>query len=487
MGASVLLLGLPILGSIAIIFAPAGNDGRGPLWTAIAAAGVVLATALIMALRIESGAGVQYVTNIAWITEIGVQFHIGLDGLTALMTLLTALLSVAALVAVPGTMGKVNRPFLVWFLLLEATVMGVFLARDWFLFYLFWELALIPMFFLIGVWGGQRRARAAYSFFLYTLAGSVVMLIGLMAAYLEATAQGIAHGFEMSVIAEAMQSAPASLQVFVFICVFAGMAVKVPVVPLHGWLPMAHVEAPVPASIMLSGILLKMGGYGMIRLSEMVPGAFQMFGSAVLVLGLVTIIYGAVLAFRQDDLKAMIAYSSVSHMGFVVLGIGSMTEIGVRGAAVQMFSHGLVTAALFALVGVVYAQTHSRSLILSSGIGRGSPRFAILMTLALLASMGLPGLSGFVGEFQVLMGGYERWGQSVAIAGIGILLVTAYSLRVFRRLILAPSQREGVVLRDLGALDLAGIVPLAILMVLLGLFPSPIANLAAGVLPAVQP
>jgi NADH-quinone oxidoreductase subunit M len=484
MGGSALLLALPVLGALATAFAPSGADGRVPLWTAVAAALAVLAAVGALVFSFDAAGGEQFTTLLAWVPEIGINFHLGLDGVALVMALLTSILSVIGLLAMPGTMGRVSRPLLVWFLLLEAAVMGVFLARDWFLFYLFWELALIPMFFLIGIWGGARRGPAAYNFFLYTLTGSVVMLVGLMAAYVEAQAQGAAAGFEMAVIAEAMRAAPPELQSFVFVCVFLGMAIKVPVVPLHGWLPAAHVEAPVPASIMLSGVLLKMGGYGLLRLADMVPGAFAIWGGVLLALGLLTIIYGAVLAFRQDDLKAMIAYSSVSHMGFVLLGVASLTEIGLRGAVVQMFSHGLVTAALFLLVGLVYAQTHSRSLIMASGMARNAPKFTILLTMALLASMGLPGLSGFVGEFQVFMGGYERWGIAVAVAGLGVLMTTAYSLRVFGQMVMAPAQREGNVLRDLGTLELIALLPLAALMLILGIFPGLISDLAATGIPA---
>lgn len=477
MGASLLLLAIPLIGAALVALVPAGPENQGPLRAAVAVAGGVLLLVLGLAVRFDVAGGEQFTTQISWVPEIGVVFHLGLDGISLVLTGLTALLTLVGLMAAPATMKASGRGFAVWFLLLQAAVMGVFAARDWFVFYLFWELALIPMFFLIGIWGGEKRARAAYSFFMYTLAGSVIMLIGLMAAYVEAVAQGSGHGFEMTVIAEAMRAAPTGLQSFVFICVAIGMAVKVPVVPLHGWLPTAHVEAPVPASIMLSGVLLKMGGYGLLRLAEMVPGAFEIFGSVILALGVLTIIYGAILAFRQDDLKSMIAYSSVSHMGFVVLGIGSMTEIGMRGAVVQMFSHGLVTAALFLLVGIVYAQNHSRSLILASGQARGAPRFTILLTVALLASMGLPGLSGFVGEFQVFMGGFERWGMMAALAGIGLLLTVAFSLRVFGRMILAPVQEGRSSLRDLGTLEMAAVVPLGALMMVLGLFPGLISSL----------
>lgn len=484
-GSSALLLLFPMLAALATAISPDGSNGRGSLWTAFTGSLSSLVLVAVLALQFDQGQGEQFTTRLPWVPEIGVVFHLGLDGLSLVMVGLAAILFCAGVLAVPGTMSRVSKPFLVWFLLLEAAVMGVFASRDWFLFYLFWEIALIPMFFLIGLWGGANRTRAAYSFFLYTLAGSVVMLVGLMAAYVEAVGKHATDSFEMSVIAQTMQGASAELQAFVFVCVFIGMAVKVPAVPMHGWLPAAHVEAPVPASIILSGVLLKMGGYGLVRLAEMVPGAFAEYGAIVLALGVLTIVYGAVLAFRQDDMKAMIAYSSVSHMGFVILGVGSLTDLGMRGAAFQMFSHGIVTAVLFLLVGVVYAQTHSRSLLLASGIGKTAPRFMTLMTIALLASMGLPGLSGFVGEFHVFMGSYERWGLIVALAGLGVLMTTAYSLRVFGRMAISPNKGEGNVLRDLGAIELTAIVPLTVIMIVLGLFPSMIAEFVSVALPTL--
>lgn len=475
MSGSLLLLILPVLTALVVILVPA-RDGhsRGPLAVALAGASLTLLTSLVLTFNFEPNGGVQFVTLKQWIPEIGVTFHLGIDGISLVMLLLTTLLSLVGLMAVPGTMNRSSRAFLVWFLLLESTIIGVFIARDWFLFYLFWEIALVPMFFLIGIWGGEKRAQASFSFFLYTLAGSMLMLIGLMASYVQAGGTG----FEMDDLAVAMRAAPSHVQTFVFLCVFIGMAVKVPVVPLHGWLPTAHVEAPVPVSIMLSGVLLKMGGYGLLRLVEMTPGPYAEFGNVIMVAAIFSIVYGAILAFRQDDLKAMIAYSSISHMGFVVLGIASLNEWGLQGSVIQMFSHGLVTASLFFLVGLVYAQTHSRSLVRASGIARANPRFAVLMTMSLLAAMGLPGLSGFVGEFQVFVGAYQRWGFVVALAGLGVLITTAYSLRVFGRMIISAQSSSQQRMRELGTMEMAALVPLAALMVAIGVFPDVVGRYA---------
>lgn len=476
MSSSTLLLLLPAVTAVLCLVMPQSGARGAAYVVALLGAMATLALTVQMAVGFDPLGGEQYITRVAWIPEIGISFHLGVDGLSVPMLVLTALLTVVGVIAVPLTMARSGRAFYTWFLLLEAAVLGVFLARDWFLFYLFWELALIPMFFMIGLWGGPKRAQAAYSFFLYTLAGSMVMLVGLMAAYL----QSGSAGFEKEAIAAAMRAAPEPLQMFVMVCVLIGMAVKLPAVPLHGWLPGAHVEAPVPASIILSGILLKMGGYGLMRVVEMTPAAVEAASLPLALVALISIVYGAAAAFRQDDLKALIAYSSISHMGFVLLGVAALSTLGLRGAMMQMISHGLITAALFFLAGLIYAQTHSRSLLRSSGLVSAAPRFRFVLVVSLLAAMGLPGLSGFVGEFQVLVGGFERHGIVVAIAGIGVVLTAAYALRVTGRLMIAPRLAEAVPLRDLGAASLIALIPLVALMVWIGLSPGWLGDVLAA-------
>lgn len=481
MNLAILLLILPALTAAAVFAVPSGSNDRLPFQIALAGAGGVLIAALAMALAFDPlTAGPQFESRHAWIPEIGISFHIGVDGVAMAMILLTAILFAVAVIAAMSEIRFGRRGFLAWFLLLEAAIMGVFLALDWFLFYLFWELALIPMFFLIGLWGGERRAEAAYKFFLYTLAGSVVMLVGLMAGYLETDG----GGFDMSQIAGAVGAADGELQTFILICICVGMAVKIPVVPLHGWLPVAHVDAPVPVSMILSGVMLKMGGYGLIRATEMAPqGAAALSGLAI-ALAVLSIIYGAALALRQDDLKAMVAYSSISHMGFVTLGVMSMTVAGQSGAVIQMFSHGLVTAALFMLVGIVYSRLNERRLSGLGGAARFTPRYKTVLAVTLLATMGLPGLSGFVGEFRVFVGAYDRWGLAAATAGVGVLITVAYCLKVFGRLAGTPAPDGSAPMDDLRAPEIAALAPLAVLMFVLGVQPGLLGQLVDGSLSA---
>ena len=479
MSIAIMLLILPVLAAAAVLAVPAGSQSRTPFHVALAGAGAVLLAALLMATGFDGALSEpQFEARYAWIPEIGISFHVGVDGVSLAMVLLTAILFVAAILAAMADTVPMARGFLVWMLLLEAAILGVFLSLDWFLFYLFWELALIPMFFLIGLWGAERRAEAAFKFFLYTLAGSAVMLVGLMAAYLETHGAG----FEMTAIAAAVSAADGELQAFILVCMFVGMAVKIPVVPLHGWLPVAHVEAPVPVSMILSGVMLKMGGYGLIRATAIAPEGVAMVSGYAIALAILSIVYGAALALRQDDLKAMVAFSSISHMGFVTLGVMSMTVMGQSGAVIQMFSHGLVTAALFMLVGIVYARTHSRHLSGLDGIARLSPRYVTILAVTLLATMGLPGLSGFAGEFRVFVGAYDRWGLSVALAGLGVLITTAYCLRVFGRLVGTGRPAGEVRMEDLRAVELAVLVPLVALMIGLGLQPGLLGRMVDGTL-----
>jgi NADH-quinone oxidoreductase subunit M len=462
MGVSSALLVIPALTAVILSLLPAQAtrliQGVALLGSAAAC---VLSWCLLAAFD-PSLVGPQFEERIPWVPEIGVSYHVGIDGLSFAMILLTTLLTLVAVLASINTIKTSQKSYYCWLMILEVAILGVFLAQDWFLFYVFWEVALIPMFFLIGLWGGERRAAASINFFLYTLTGSVLMLIGLLAAYL-ATPE---HSFEMAGMATAQAGWTQEFQVFVFAAVFIGMAVKIPSVPLHGWLPLAHVQAPVPVSMMLSGVLLKMGAYGLFRLLDLAPLGAGWFVPWLFVLGLVSIVYGAFMAWRQDDLKSMVAFSSISHMGFVLVGVASMNVTGFSGAMMQMFTHGIVTAALFMLVGVMYDHTHSRRLSELAGVGRQSPRFTVAMTVTLLAAMGIPGLAGFVSEFHVLIGAYQDWGLWVAVAGLGILVTSAYCLRVFGRVFVgtgAPRTHEMV---DLNLRQMIALAPLVILICL---------------------
>jgi len=411
-------------------------------------------------------AELQFVENYAWIPEMGMSYSLGVDGLSLPMVLLTTLLALVSLIVAINITDRA-KGFFAWFMLLEFALLGVFMAQDWFLFYMFWEITLIPMFFLIGIWGGKGRGVASMSFFLYTLAGSVFMLLGIIAAYLSTPD----HSFNMLEMVKANEGWSREFQILGFVAFFLGMAVKVPVFPLHGWLPLAHVEAPVPISMMLSGVLLKMGGYGLIRAAGLFPMGVEWAAKFLWILAAISIVYGALMAWRQTDLKAMVAYSSISHMGFVVMGISGLNLTGFSGAVFQMFAHGLVTGALFLLVGVIYDRTHTRETTDFGGLSQAVPIYAGMMSLAFMASMGLPGMAGFIGEFHTLLGAFERWGLWVIVATLGILITAAYSLRAIGQMFMGEFNVRWEGLRDMNMRELIAVAPLAILMVGLGIFP----------------
>ena len=467
MGILSTILWLPALTAIVVLLLPARSTTaiRG---VALAGSGVSFALAWNLLGSFDRMSAVpQFAERLTWVPEMGMTYALGVDGVSLPMVLLTTLITLLALVA-SGSIGERIKQYFAWFLVLETAMLGVFMAQDWFLFYMYYEIALVPMFFLIGVWGGKERAAASMSFFLYTLAGSVLMLLGLIAAYL-ATPE---HSFDMATMAAASTGWTAAFQTAAFLACLAGFAVKVPVFPLHGWLPLAHVEAPVPVSMVLSAVLLKMGAYGLLRMADLFPIGFEWFTPFLFTLGLINIVYGALMAWRQNDLKAMVAFSSISHMGFVLIGLSAMTAAGFTGAMLQMFTHGLIAAALFLLVGMIYERTHTRQITDFGGLYSVLPRYSLLMTLALLASMGLPGLAGFVAEFHTLVGAFERWGLIVGVACIGVLVTAAYSLRTISRMFSGPLNPRFGELKDLSAREMAAAVPLVALIVAIGLFPS---------------
>ncbi len=414
-------------------------------------------------------AALQFTERREWIPELGMTYALGVDGLSFPLVLLATLLSLVAVIASLGIKERIKAYF-TWLLLLEFAILGVFVAQDWFLFYVFWEVSLVPMFFLIGLWGGERRDQATMSFFLYTLGGSIFMLLGIIAVYLKADP----HTFDMIGLMEARtrDGWDRAFQILPFLAFFIGFAVKIPAFPLHGWLPLAHVEAPTPVSIMLSGLLLKLGAYGLLRVSGLLPQGLEWFAPALLVIGVINIMYGALLAWRQTDLKAMVAFSSIDHMGFVLVGIAALNTIGFTGALLMMVTHGIITGALFFLVGVIYERAHTRELTEFGGLAARIPVYSALMSLALLASMGLPGLAQFVSELHVLIGAFQRWGLWTLIAGAGILITAAYSLRTIGIMFMGPLNPKWAALTDISGRELVAVVPLAILMLALGLFPS---------------
>jgi len=467
MGILSIITWIPLVGAAIVLLIPK-QQVRLIQGVAIGCAGLsfVLSWNLLASFD-QTSSALQFVERYSWIPEMGMTYALGVDGLSFPMVLLTTLLMLISMIA-SLTITENAKAYYAWFLLLEFAVVGVFAAQDWFLFYMFWEITLIPMFFLIGVWGGAGKGPASMSFFLYTLGGSVFMLLGIIAAYLGTPT----HTFDMVEMVKANVGWSRDFQIFVFLAFFLGLAVKIPVFPVHGWLPLAHVEAPVPVSVILSGILLKMGGYGLMRISGLFPVGLEWFAPFLLILGLINIVYGSLMAWRQTDLKAMVAFSSISHMGFVLLGIAGLNVIGFTGALYQMFAHGVITGALFLLVGVIYDRTHTRQVTDFGGLARRVPVYATLLALALLASMGLPGLGGFIGEFHALVGAFQLWGLWVAIAAIGILVTAAYSLRTIGQMLMGQLNPRWADLKDMTATELVMVVPLAILMIGLGLFPS---------------
>lgn len=466
------LVFLPVVGAALLAVLPARRAL--PLWqVAMAFALAALGYALWLASQFDpSGAPVQMFESRAWNVRLGSYFSLGVDGISLAMVLLAALLSLIA-VLVSRRMEEGARLYFVLVLLLESAMFGVFTARDWSLFYVFWEATLLPLFFLIDRLGGPNRQRAALNFFLYTLGGSVFMLVALL--FLYDAAPG--HSFAMADMAAGGRGLPLNTQLLIFAGLFIGFGVKMPVFPLHGWLPLAHVEAPSPVSILLSGVLLKMGAYGLIRAADTLPAALLATQDWLGILAFVSLLYGGILAWRQQDLKAMVAYSSISHMGVVLLGIATLNVTGLTGAVVQMVAHGLTAGTLFLIVGLLYQRTHSRDLADYGSLLGQAPRFAFFVAFGLLAAIGLPGSAGFIAELHALVAGYARWGGWVILLGLAMLVGAAYSLRVIGRLCLKGRVMD---LPDMTRTEAVAAGLLALCIVVLGLWPAPLLDLVAG-------
>jgi NADH-quinone oxidoreductase subunit M len=398
---------------------------------------------------------------------MGTAFHLGVDGLSLPMVFLTTLLSFLAVIASRSITDRVRQYFTL-LLLLEAGLIGVFMALDLILFYLFWEVVLVPMYFLVGIWGGPNRSYAAMKFFVYTLAGSLAMLGGIIALYL---ATG-AHTFDMLQMAVLATRLPDGVQLAIFIAIAVGLAVKVPIWPLHTWLPDAHVEAPTAVSVLLAGVLLKMGAYGFLRLGpQLLPAGFKAVAPVLAVLAVISIVYGAAVALVQTDLKRLVAYSSVSHMGYVMLGIAAGTAASVTGAMVQMFSHGLIAGLLFLLVGAVYERAHTREMSAFGGIAKITPILAGTLVFASFASLGLPGMSGFVGEFWVLAGSFGPYWIATVIAAFAVILTVGYLLWMLRRVTFGPLNEARLGMADMSGSEALSMVPLCALILVVGVFP----------------
>jgi NADH-quinone oxidoreductase subunit M len=463
---------LPLLGAVLITLLP-GSRVRLSRWLAAGFSGAALALSLVAFFGYDVHAGgLQLVEKVDWVAlpSVGVSYFVGADGLNLPMILLTSLLTLMAVLA-SWTIDVRPRAYFLLLLVLETGVTGVFAAMDFFLFFLFWEVELIPMYLLIGIWGGPRREYAAIKFVIYTLAGSALMLVGILALYFYASP----HTFDMTKLAA--QKYDLSFATAVFLFLFAGFAVKLPVFPFHTWLPDAHVQAPTAVSVLLAGVLLKMGGYGMLRvLVGMLPEATHYWAWLLGLLAVISVLYGACVSMVQTDLKSMVAYSSVSHMGYVLLGIAALTTISLNGAAIQLFTHGTITGLLFLLVGNLYDKAHTRQIPDFGGLARRMPLLAILFVLAGLASLGLPGLSGFVAEFTVFIGSYVTWQVYTILAASAIVITAGYILWMIRRVFYGPFNEHWEHLRDARGLELVPLVTLIAVIFLIGLDPALLTN-----------
>ncbi|HEX9794274.1 MAG TPA: NADH-quinone oxidoreductase subunit M [Planctomycetota bacterium] len=465
-----LLVGLPFLGALLVLFAPLGDRSLRRLAMLFALATAVVGGFVFCCFE-GNASGFQFGFAADWFTLPGggtTRLALGVDGLSVLMVTLSALLVPIVLVTAPGHVHKRIREFLFWVLLMEAGMLGVFLALDLVLFYVFWELSLIPLYFLVGIWGGENRIYATIKFVLYTLVGSLVMLVGLIRV---ALAAGTTSIDELVV-----GNLPEPVQHFAFACFALGFLIKVPVVPFHTWLPDAHVQAPTGGSVILAGVMLKMGTYGLMRFGlQVLPAGAAAWGPWLAAIGVIGVIYGSLLAWAQRDIKKLVAYSSVAHLGFVVLGVFAFTEISLQGAVLQGVNHGISTGALFLLVGVLYDRMHTRRLTDFGGLARTFPAFAVLLIVSTLASIGLPGTNGFVGEFLILFGSFAERPWMTAIAAVGVVLGAVYMLGMCREVLFGRVTNPACEkLEPLKPREWAALLPLVALMLWIGLWPAPL-------------
>lgn len=424
----------------------------------------------------------QFVEQYTWIPSIGVTYFMGLDGISILLIVLTTLLTSISILCSYKAVEEREKEYYISLLILETGMLGVFVSLDLFLFYIFWEVMLVPMYFLIGIWGGPRKLYAAIKFFLYTLVGSVLLLLGFLALYFLNANPAYGSGeltFNLLELYKMAPRLPADYQLWIFLALFVGFAIKVPMFPFHTWLPDAHVEAPTAGSVILAGVLLKMGTYGFVRFNlPLVPQASETMIPFMALLAIIGIIYGALVAMAQKDVKKLVAYSSVSHLGFVMLGIFALNSQGLVGALLQNLNHGLSTGALFLIVGIIYERRHTRMIADYGGLSKVVPIFTVIFAITMFSSIGLPGLNGFIGEFLILVGAFQVSKVYAAFAVAGIVLGAAYMLWLFQRMMFGDLDKpENRNLTDLNVREIVYMMPIIFLMFWIGIYPKPFINL----------
>jgi NADH-quinone oxidoreductase subunit M len=501
-----ILILLPVIGTVAIIAHQMFWKNEGQIkWLTL---GFTIVNFILSLLLLDSGktsaAGFSFEVNVPWITAIGTHYHLGIDGLSVWLVLLTTLTMPIAVLSSWHAVEKRHLAFYAFLLLMESTMIGVFTSLDLLLFYLFFEASLIPMFFLIGIWGGENRIYAAVKFFIYTAIGSLLMLVAIISLYFLAINQ-TGGTFDYVVLAEAIRTgqvtfpniagSETSVAVLLFFAFALAFSIKVPLFPFHTWLPDAHTEAPTAGSVILAAVLLKMGTYGLMRFNfTLFPEASRKFAWLFIALAVIGIIYGALVAMVQPDIKRLVAYSSVSHMGFVMLGMFSFTQFGMQGAVYQMLNHGISTGALFLLVGFIYERRHTRQITEFGGLANVMPNFATIFVITTMSSIGLPFLNGFVGEFLIMLGmwtshaltGNWNW-IATMLAGTGVILAAVYLLWMVQRVFFGPVTNEkNKTLSDLSWREIGLILPLLFLMLFMGVYPRPFLARADESVKAIQ-
>ena len=465
-----LLIAVPAVGAAAILLLSSMESHRAARAIALVTTLATFALSIWMMLGFFPGPEFQFTENVSWIPEWGISYQLGLDGVSLLLVMLTTFFFPIVVLA---SWEQVDRAkgFFAALLTLQASLLGVFLALDLILFYVFFEIMLVPMYALIGIWGGANRRYAAVKFFLYTLVGGLLMLVGILYLYFKAGATSFAYADLLPLA----QSLTATEQVLLFLCFFTAFAIKVPLFPVHTWLPDAHTEAPTVGSVVLAAVMLKIGGYGFLRYSlPLFPDAAVRLAPFILALGVIGILYGALVATVQRDIKKLVAYSSVAHLGFVVVGVFAFTTTSASAAVVQMVNHGLSTGALFLLIGFLYDRTHNREIAQYSGLLKATPIFGGLFLFTVMSSIALPGLNGFVGEFPIMLGTFSTFPWAAVLSAVGVILAAIYLLWAYQRMFHGPVEGRAEGLADLRPREIWVMVPLVALMLGIGLYPKPL-------------